>query len=410
MNMDLDMVEDMDVDEAEASGDLFDKLKSTLRERKYCLEGEIGKNSHSPVVKAKNANVDCETSRAVKIVSWTNDDRDPYPRRELEILKQPKKDLWTKNIVVFYEFWEICNPQSLIIHMEHCFANLVDFINNPPFITFTSPTPLWKHVFLQILNGLSVIHRIGWVHRNIHPGNILIAYPEPKQIKDIVVKIADFDLAREIGSIIRPSFALTVAPKLPGISNVQNKLFMAPELEKGYYDYKVDLYSAGTVLYLLSRNFPDKKQWPDEIREYRNGNRGQYLSRQDDMLINLIDCLMKKDPDERPTADQALKYVRGDSRYLNGKEFLVTQEGHETYYHCKTTDNTLESLKNAIKEYIIIQDDVHILKQETTSPNTNEIDKIASDKDVQKIFAVAEKHWEGVSIVVTTPVVSDDET
>ena len=82
--------------------------------------------------------------------------------------------------------------------MELCSVNLGEFIyeNNmggPEIIRADGSPRLYKKVFPQILNGLDAIHSIGWVHRNLHPGNILIANPNPQQIKDIVVKIANFE-------------------------------------------------------------------------------------------------------------------------------------------------------------------------------------------------------------------------
>ena len=37
---------------------------------------------------------------------------------------------------------------------------------------------LYQHVFPQIPKGLDAVHLIGWVHRDIHPGDILILPPE----------------------------------------------------------------------------------------------------------------------------------------------------------------------------------------------------------------------------------------
>ena len=160
------------------------------------------------------------------------------------------------------------------------------------------------------MKGLIFIHdENGWVHRDIHPGNILIANPNPEQIADITVKIADFGLVREIRPILNAeSLTLTDGVELEKLSpDVGNKQFRAPELETGCYDYKVDLYSAGIVLYFLSRYLGEKKQWYDEITAFKKGESpSEILCHQDDKhLIHLIQLLMKK-RENRPTAKEAL--------------------------------------------------------------------------------------------------------
>ncbi|XP_028403129.1 interferon-induced, double-stranded RNA-activated protein kinase-like [Dendronephthya gigantea] len=387
------------------------QISSIFNMHGYSLREQIGEGGYGFVFKAEN-NANGQEC-AIKILPFPNDENDrnaKYPKRELEILKRPKNELWTENIVRYYGSWQshIENTPFLCIQMELCLANLEHYIYDivgSDVIKVSTPKQLWAHVFPQILNGLNAIHQIGWVHRDIHPGNILVANPQPQQITEIVVKIADFGLSREIGSIFKASLVLTVDPEMPELTpNVGHKLFRAPELATKNYDYKVDLFSAGIVLYFLSRYLPTKSQWPDEIKELRNGNRGpQHLSHKDEVLANLIDRLMKEKPDKRPTADMALKYIQGESKNLTEKEFLVRKKGHETYYRCTTPDASLESLKTAIQEHshIAIQADAQTLEHETTNRNRNVNVGITSDKDARDIFASAERDGEKVSIVVT---------
>ena len=85
-------------------------------------------------------------------------------------------------------------------------------------------------IFGQIVKGLSVMHQFKVMHRDLKPSNILL--------KNGRVKIADFGLACKFSKdqLLR-TFAGT-------------PLNMAPEILKGrLYNQKVDIYSAGTVLY-----------------------------------------------------------------------------------------------------------------------------------------------------------------
>lgn len=55
----------------------------------------------------------------------------------------------------------------------------------------------YQHVFTQMVYGLDAIHSISWVDRDVHPGNISIL-PLEAQIRNICIKIADFENAEEI--------------------------------------------------------------------------------------------------------------------------------------------------------------------------------------------------------------------
>lgn len=92
-------------------------------------------------------------------------------------------------------------------------------------------------VFLrELLSALAYMHKQGIVHRDLKPENILLMSKE----SDTDFKIADFGLA----SVIREGEELNVRCGSPG--------YVAPEiLEKHSYGPKVDVFSAGIILYIL---------------------------------------------------------------------------------------------------------------------------------------------------------------
>ena len=391
---------------------LFENVKLVLKSRDLNIEETIGKGSSALLVLKVHRDLHPMEKFAIKILRSpdNNDENAKYQRRELELLTDYKDDLWRHNVVRYHQSWSkpIDSNSYVFIQMELCWVNLTDFIYNIVGPQIIRPNenrkPLWAQVFPQILNGLRAIHQIGWVHRDIHPGNILIAYPKPQKNEDIVVKIADFGHAREIASIIESSLALTEAKQMPALSlKAGHEQFMAPELATGDYDYKVDLYSAGIVLYFLSCYLPKKSQWPGEINELKNGNRGpKHLSHKDDMLANLIYCLMKH-KDERPTADTALKYMKGESMNLSEKEFLVKKQDDKTYYRCTTTDDSFGNLQTAIQEHshIGIETNAQILEQEKIVDTEKILVGITSDHDVRNMFNSAEMHRSKARIIVT---------
>ncbi len=95
----------------------------------------------------------------------------------------------------------------------------------------------------EILRALSDLHRLGIVHRDVKPGNVLLA-------ADGGVKLADFGLARhwEGGD--------TRATETEGIVGTME--YLAPEQALGRpVDARTDVYAFGIVLYeLLSGNVP----------------------------------------------------------------------------------------------------------------------------------------------------------
>jgi serine/threonine-protein kinase len=89
------------------------------------------------------------------------------------------------------------------------------------------------HIALQIAQGLEYAHAHGIIHRDIKPGNILVA-------ADGSVKIADFGIAAA-----RDEVSLTATGQVMGTPE-----YMSPEQSRGeLVDAPSDLYATGMVIY-----------------------------------------------------------------------------------------------------------------------------------------------------------------
>ncbi|WP_020468822.1 protein kinase domain-containing protein [Zavarzinella formosa] len=102
-----------------------------------------------------------------------------------------------------------------------------------------------KRIANGLLAGIAHAHRSGYIHRDIKPGNVLVA-------DDGMVKVADFGLARAYQD--SPLSGLTLSGRSMG-----TPAFMPPEQVRDFRTVKPagDQYSAGaTIYFLLTGEYP----------------------------------------------------------------------------------------------------------------------------------------------------------
>ena len=300
------------------SGNERDLIQTAIGENLEWQEIYLGKGTFGKVIKVKH--ITEERYYAVKLIQCIAGEREKYRERELELLtEQANSPITHRNIVKYFDSWkcEETTPHYLCIRMELCDTSLEDLLWKQKNVV--DDPQFYQKIFPQILSGLKYLHGIHWVHRDIYPPNILMANPEydsPAQSIHLrVVKIADFGLARKLD---QPSLTLS-DPTDEVLSVVGNELYRAPEMKREIdpvsgspmdpkYDYKVDLYSAGLVLYRLCRYFESPDAIKSEllsIKEYGLVDK-HMLPRRDEVLHKLLDDLLKRNPEERLSASQAL--------------------------------------------------------------------------------------------------------
>ncbi len=142
----------------------------------------------------------------------------------------------------------------------------------------------------QVAQGLAAAHETSLIHRDIKPGNILIENGATPR-----VKITDFGLARAADDA-----SLTQSGVVAG-----TPMYMAPEQANGEtLDHRADLFSLGSVLYVISTGRPPfrasspmavlKRVCEDQPRPIR-----EVIAEIPLALVQIIERLHEKDPEKR---------------------------------------------------------------------------------------------------------------
>jgi serine/threonine protein kinase len=268
-------------------------LKRGDRLDKYLILDILGRGGMGVVFKAKDTILD--RTVAIKILGPLLADSLPARKR---FIREGQSAAAVKHphIVTIYGVEEHQSSPYLVLEY-------IEGGNLEELVARSAPLPVEDvvNLGLQVAEGLAAAHQRGLIHRDIKPANILLEKETGR------VAIADFGLARaaDDATISRQGEVCGT----PG--------FMAPEqVTGGAVGPRADLFSLGSVLYYMcTGTLPFEAPLSMAVlhRVCEDDPRPIHEINKDvpDWLVELIDGLLAKDPDQRiQTAVEIIEIFR----------------------------------------------------------------------------------------------------
>ena len=294
---------------------------------------EIGKGNFGTVLKMKS-NIDGQIY-AIKQINKKISKADLiHLYREIKIqnmLKHP-------NIIHLFGYFEDNHSIYLVFEFFEG-INLKVFFQQKNYYLCEN---LIINIFEKILEGLVYLHGNNIIHRDITPDNILIDY------NNNIIKIIDFGLSVIEGGNLILRF---------NCSKVGRKDFCCPEIINNQkYDFKCDIFSLGyTIYYLMNGQLPSKTIFNNDNDVMRKPLKPVNNNNYNKDLNKLVDQMYSYNPNDRPSAAQALKKLREIKNSLQyGSNFRIS--------NISINDNSLISSFKCILQCIYGLDNLNEIK------------------------------------------------
>ena len=266
----------------------------------YVLLQEIGRGANGMVYRARHALM--RRPVAIKLLSPDQTNEDTAARFEHEV--QMTSQLSHPNTVAVYDYGR--TPEGLFYYAMEFLSG----IDLDQLVRKFGPQPEGRVIYIlrQVCGSLAEAHRIGLIHRDVKPANILLTR---RAGSCDVVKVLDFGLVKALH--------LRSPDKVTANAVVGTPHFIAPEAIKSpdRVDAHSDLYSLGAVGYwlLTGKTLFDST----DVQDLLDGHVQNMpkppsirLGRQiDPELEGLIMRCLAKDPAARPSSAEVLDEALG---------------------------------------------------------------------------------------------------
>ncbi|XP_012284008.1 eukaryotic translation initiation factor 2-alpha kinase [Orussus abietinus] len=156
------------------------------------------------------------------------------------------------------------------------------------------------NIFQQIVDAVEYVHLQGLIHRDLKPSNIFFAYDEKIKIGDFGLVTAMTEGYEEANGVDQHS-SLTSRNGMH-TARVGTHLYMSPEQKNGQvYNYKVDIYSLGIILFELLIPFLTDMERIVSLTNLRKSIYPKDFALQHPAEYNLLRMMLDENPCMRPT-------------------------------------------------------------------------------------------------------------
>ncbi len=195
-------------------------------------------------------------------------------------------------------------------------ALVMDYVDGPSLDQWLRADPpddlgTRLRIFRGLLRGVGFAHRKGIVHRGLKPSNVLLKSEVVGDHMELVVKIADFGLAKALEADVG---------KYGGLTTVNTGLgtwgYAAPEQirDASTVDHRADVYSLGCLLYELLCGVPPFAHLA-QFEAFQAQREGRFRSPRQlvpgltEPLYALIEAMLAPEPTARPGSVEAVDAV-----------------------------------------------------------------------------------------------------
>eukprot|EP00954_Amorphochlora_amoebiformis_P017864 1322103-Amorphochlora_amoeboformis.AAC.1 len=210
--------------------DGYSTLEPTITIIEYRLVSKKGEGTFSEVIKAQS-----KTGAMVAIKCMKNTFENVEQVNSLREIQALRRLNSHPNIIELLDVLYDHNSGRLALVFEVFDMNIYELIRGRKQYLSSNLVKLYSY---QLLMALNYMHKNNIFHRDIKPENILVMGEQ--------LKLADFGSCRGIYS------------KQPFTEYISTRWYRAPEslLTDGFYDYKMDLWGVGCVMFEIISLFP----------------------------------------------------------------------------------------------------------------------------------------------------------
>lgn len=278
-----------------------DGFISSLQGGRYQLVERVGAGAIGQVWRAQDTNLEREV--AIKTINLATS-ADPSTEARFRREAVATAGLNHPNIVQIYDSGVDGHSAYIVMEFLHG-PNLQSVVTKQGPIDWRTAVP----VLAQVAAGLGAAHRLGIVHRDVKPANVVLMTDELTSTP----KLVDFGIARLGG---QQSTALTST-----MTAIGSAAYMSPEQAAGErVDPNSDMYSFGClIMTVLTGQPPFPGESPVAVARAQVYDTPPLLRTRlpeaPASLENLVAALLSKQPQARPSAGEvvaALNAIHGD--------------------------------------------------------------------------------------------------